>query len=100
MVPTNEPTPENGDTTPNLMVSLAPDRLLAFELPLEQAASTGAAAVPTPATIPHRSTWRRETSGVTSRGYVRQAGSKRTGNDFGERNINPWTCGSSASGSR
>src|SRR5947209_4638848 len=43
ILPTKEPTPENGATTPNLMVSLAPERLLD---PLEQAANTGAATAP------------------------------------------------------
>src|SRR5437588_4510697 len=64
MVPTKAPMPEKGDTTPTLIVSLAPPRRL--DPPLEQAARTGAEAAPSPATIPHRNTWRRDTSGGTA----------------------------------
>src|SRR4051794_16237804 len=67
MLPTNEPTPEYGAMTPNLIVSLAPACFFEPD-PLEQAASTGDATAPRPATIPHRNSCRRETSGVTTRG--------------------------------
>src|SRR4051812_20628191 len=67
MLPTNEPMPENGAITPNLIVSLAPAFFVESDL-FEHAASTGEAAALRPATIPHRNTFRRETSGVTARG--------------------------------
>ena len=57
MAPTNEPIPENGDTTPILIVSLAPTLV---REPPEQAARTGPPpAKPRPPTIPQRRTSRR-----------------------------------------
>src|SRR5207253_4437358 len=78
MTPTNDPIPETGETTPILMVSLAPFRVLD---PLEQAARRLApAARPRPPTIPQRRTCRRVGSPlrgeeVLSHWFARPSGS-------------------------